>query len=354
MRRRKGIRLLGWGLALCLLACGMQCKEKGEDGPPVVAVPGGDEEEKPAVERPVPLPMPPGPSPEKMARLKQIEIAKKAAEIKRLQEEAMKAAGEMKKQLLAEVKERLTELYNELKECCDELTTKAAELGEIVVEARRLVDETKQRVPGPARKAIEDTVGPLIPTKETLLEGFAIPSCADLPKLQDVLRQVDHPEEISSPANLEEIAKACGEARGKISRALIFGQMGLDALSKTLKHVEKQIGRILHYAESAYINLGHGRMDLVQECLKKIKAIDRREFGGMASSHINRCINAVLTNKGYSKLITQGYGECVRGYKEEGIDFITLARRKGAPSLLTSFLIKQCKKGADRNIKRCK
>ena len=74
----------------------------------------------------------------------------------------------------------------------------------------------------------------------------------------------------------------------------------------------------------------------------------------MASGQINRCINAVLSEERYSKLIAQGFGECTRGYVDEGIDFIELAARRGAPKLLTSFLIRQCRNGPDQKIRRCR
>ncbi|MFH1531065.1 MAG: hypothetical protein ABIK09_10080 [Pseudomonadota bacterium] len=316
----------------------------------------GEAEPEAAAPPAVPLrpALPPGPPPEELARMKQEKIAQNAAEIDRLRAEAMKAAAAEKVKLLAQAKQRITELYNLLKECCDELTRKIEEFKKIEEEAHRLIDETKRGMIGPAQAEMEKRVRPLIPSIESILEGFAIPSCDDIPSLEEVLRQVDHPEEITSPVNIGEIAKACDEARGKVSFALQIGQSGLDALAKTLKHIKEMHDLILRYAEYAYINLGHGRMDLVEECLRKIKAIDRREFGGLAAGQINRCINAVLSDKGYSKLIAQGYGECVRGYAEEGVDFINLARNKGAPALLTSFLIKQCKRGADREIRRCK
>ena len=300
---------------------------------------------------------------DKKAEMKKLK-AQKMLEMKAKAEEA---ANEAKAAMMEEMRRKAEEdygrkreqfiiLYKALEECALDVETKAAELKALETKAHELVDEARKEM---------GTIGDMFLSKiniPTFDEAAALEEIPELPPMEDVLPPEAIPTDGSAPrvapemahVNIDELLNACEWQQKKLAVIMVGANAGVSTLEQKLTEARTAYRKGMRYADNLYAALVHQRFDYVNKCLVKIRRLDRKFTGGKVWGIVTKNVEKISTKQYLGALLASGYGECVNGYTEAGIDHYKVARKKGVHRMITSFLIKKCKKGTRLPLRECK
>ena len=300
---------------------------------------------------------------EKMAEMKRL----KALKMKEMRAKAEEAAEEAKAAMMEEMRRNAEEaygkkreqfiiLYKALEECALDVETKAAELKGLETKAHQLVDDAKKEM---------GVIGDMFLSKiniPTFDEAAALEEIPELPPMEEVVPPETVPTDGSVPrvapemahVNIDELLNACEWQQKKLAVIMVGANAGVGTLEQKLTEARAAYRKGMKYADNLYAALVHQRFDYVNKCLVKIRRLDRKFTGGKVWGIVTKNVEKISTKQYLAALLASGYGECVNGYTESGIDHYKVARKKGVHYLITSFLIKKCKKGTRLPLRECK
>jgi len=318
---------------------------------------------------------PPPKQPVRKSKKKEDKQAAKMAELKKLKERKMKemlakkeavereAKAAMMEEMQAKAEQEYTKkreqfliLYKALQECALDVETKAAELKALETKAHQLVADAKDEM---------GTIGDMFLSKiniPTFDEAAALEEIPELPPLEEVLPPENIAADGAMPTvapemanvNLDELLNACEWQQKKLAVIMVGANAGVSTLEQKLNEARAAYRKGMKYADNLYAALVHQRFDYVNKCLVKIRRLDRKFSGGKVWGIMTKNVDKISKKPALGALLASGYGECINGYTQAGIDHYKVARKRGVHYLITSFLIKKCKKGTRLKLRECK